>query len=61
MDAGHAWISDDGLRTWRYAKGTVTPWSGGTGIAFGEGGRIYVATGQGGKNAGICASTGRTV
>ena len=56
MDACHAWISDDGLRTWRYAKGDVSPWSGGTGIAFGEGGMIYVATGQGGKNAGMLVS-----
>ena len=56
MDACHAWISDDGLHTWHYAKGTVSPWSGGTGIAFGEGGRIYVTTGQGGRNAGILVS-----
>ena len=56
MDACHAWISDDGLRTWRYAEGTVSPWSGGTGIAFSEDGRIYVATGQGGRNAGVLVS-----
>ena len=56
MDACHAWISDDGMRTWRYAKGSVTPWSGGNGIAFAKDGRIYVTTGQGGKNAGILVS-----
>ena len=56
MDACHAWISDDGLRTWRYAKGSVSPWSGGTGIAFAADGRIYVTTGQGRKNAGILVS-----
>ena len=56
MDACHAWISDDGLRTWRYARGDVTPWSGGNGIDFAMDGRIYVATGQKGKNAGILVS-----
>lgn len=56
MDACHAWISDDGLRTWRYAKGTVSPWRGGTGVAYGESGRMYVTTGQGGRNAGILVS-----
>ena len=56
MDACHAWISDDGLRTWRYAKGSVSPWCGGNGIDFAKDGRIYVTTGQGGRNAGILVS-----
>jgi photosystem II stability/assembly factor-like uncharacterized protein len=56
MDACHAWISDDGLGTWHYAKGDVSPWSGGNCIDFAKDGRIYVTTGQGGKNAGILVS-----
>ena len=56
MDACHAWISDDGLRTWHYAKGDVTPWSGGNWIDFAKDGRIYVTTGQRGRNAGILVS-----
>ena len=56
MDACHAWISSDGLKTWRYAKGSVTPWSGGQSIDFSPDGRIYVSTGQRGANAGILSS-----
>ena len=62
MDAGRGWVSDDGLRTWRYAHGGVDPWCGGVAAAFARDGFVYLTTGQGGHNNGIAVSRdgGRT-
>lgn len=56
MDAARAWISDDGLKTWRYAHGGVAPWNGGVGAAFAKDGTVYVTSGQRGANSGILVS-----
>ena len=56
MDAARAWISDDGLQTWRYARGDVAPWNGGDGAAFAKDGTIYVTSGQRGANCGVLVS-----
>lgn len=56
MDACHAWVSGDGLRTWRYGAGSVTPWDGGQSAAFASDGTLYVSTGQRDRNAGILVS-----
>lgn len=62
MDAARAWVSDDGLKSWRYALGDAAPWCGGRGAAFARDGTIYVTSGQGGANCGVLVSRdgGRT-
>lgn len=56
MDAGRGWISDDGFKSWRYAKGGVNAWCGGVAAAFSRDGGIYLTTGQRGRNNGIAFS-----
>lgn len=56
MDAARGWLSDDGLKSWRYAHAGVSPWCGGVGAAFGRDGSIYLTTGQNGSNNGIVFS-----
>ena len=56
MDAGRGWISDDGFKSWHYAKGEVGPWCGGVAAAFSKDGGIYLTTGQNGRNNGITFS-----
>ena len=56
MDAGRGWVSDDGLKSWHYARGGVDVWCGGNGVAFSRDGSIYLATGQRGNNNGIVFS-----
>lgn len=45
MDAGRAWISDDGMQTWRYASDHPHPWLGGQDTSFARDGTIFVSTG----------------
>lgn len=55
MDASHGWISDDGLKSWHYARGN-SHWTAGNGAAFSKDGYIYIVTGQGGHNIGVLVS-----
>lgn len=56
MDACHGWVSDDHFGSWRYARGTISPWGGGQRAAFARDGRIYLTTGQRDANAGVLVS-----
>lgn len=56
MDAGRGWVSDDGLKSWHYAMGSVDPWYGGVAAAFSKGRSIYLTTGQSGRNNGVVVS-----
>ncbi|MGI6735699.1 MAG: hypothetical protein ACOX3C_05975, partial [Bacilli bacterium] len=62
MDAARGWISDDGLKSWRYTMGQTHPWLGGQSVGFSEDGWIYITTGQFGSGNGIqrSADWGRT-
>ena len=53
MDAGRGWLSDDGMKSWRYTMGQTHPWLGGNAADFSKDGHIYVTTGQFGANNGI--------
>lgn len=57
MDAGHGWLSEDGLNTWRYTKSNANAWNGGNYASFTKDGHIYIATGQRVNNAGVIISS----
>lgn len=62
MDAGHGWLTEDGMKSWRYTKSETNVWGGGNDAAFSKDGYVYVTTGQGGSNGGVLVSSdnGRT-
>ena len=53
MDAARGWISDDGLKSWRYTMGQTHPWLGGQSVGFSQDGWIYITTGHFGSGNGI--------
>ena len=53
MDAAKLYLSDDGLRTFRYPAAGENPWLGGVDCAFTRDGHIYLTTGQFGGNTGL--------
>ena len=57
MDAGRGWLSDDGLKSWRYTMGQTHAWSGGVAADFSKDGTIYITTGQFNDSNGIQRST----
>jgi len=57
MDAARGWISDDGLKSWRYVSAEPNPWLGGQDVGFSKDGYIYITTGQFGDGNGIIRST----
>ena len=57
MDAGRGWISDDGLKSWRYTMGQTHPWLGGQSVGFSKDGWIYITTGHFGSGNGIQRSS----
>lgn len=56
MDAGRAWLSTDGLRSWRYGAGFPTPWNCGVDSAWTKTGRAYACFGQFNSFGGIGVS-----
>ena len=56
MDAARGWISDDGLKSWRYVSAEPNPWLGGQDVGFSKDGFIYITTGQFGEGNGIIRS-----
>lgn len=53
LDAGRAWVSEDGLKSWRYGSGFASPWFGGNAASWTRSGRVYAGFGQFGGFQGI--------
>jgi photosystem II stability/assembly factor-like uncharacterized protein len=62
LDAGRAWLSEDGGRTWRYGSGFDSPWFAGVDLAWAKNGHAVAAYGQFSNFQGIGLSSdgGRT-
>jgi lysophospholipase L1-like esterase len=56
MDMGRAWISRDGMKSWKYTLSEPWPWGGGRDASITRSGRLYVTTGQHGAFQGIARS-----
>jgi photosystem II stability/assembly factor-like uncharacterized protein len=46
LDAGRAWLTEDGGKAWRYGEGFSTPWYAGQDVAWAKGGKAWAAYGQ---------------
>lgn len=62
MDAARAWVSDDGLKSWRYGEGFDQPWNCGAAFVWAKDGRAWAGFGQFNNFGGIGVSKdgGRT-
>lgn len=56
LDAARVWLSDDGLRTFRYPATVPTQWLGGNAAVFTPDGWVYATTGQFGQYSGVLRS-----
>lgn len=53
LDAGRAWLTEDGGSSWRYGAGFPYPWMAGQDIAWAKGGKAWGAYGQFGSFHGV--------
>lgn len=53
MDAARAWVSEDGMKSWRYGEGFPSPWFAGTQVSWTRSGRVYGIFGQFGGFQGV--------
>ncbi len=56
MDVGRAWISEDGLHSWRYCSTDPSPWNAGNDVAFAGTDGVYLSTGQFGSGGAVLRS-----